>query len=97
MLIRIGQGGAAGGRDTQVFQLPLTASQTPGNLPEGMSSIQLTEEHGHKLSPAGESPSMPLGFRFYDCLLELISRKQLQELADYATKFFNLRLSFDWD
>jgi hypothetical protein len=77
VLIRIGQGGAAGGRDTQVFQLPLTASQTPGNLPEGMSSTQLTEEHGHKLSPAGESPSMPLGFRFSHGLLELDSRKQL--------------------
>jgi hypothetical protein len=29
------------------------------------------------LSPAGESPSMPLGFRFSDGLLKLDSRKQL--------------------
>jgi len=77
VLIRIGQGGAAGGRDTQVFEFPLTASQTPGNLPEGMGSAQLTEQHGHKLSPTGESPSMPFGFRFSDRLLELDSRKQL--------------------
>jgi hypothetical protein len=42
-----------------------------------MGSAQLTEKHGHKLSPAGESPSMPLGFRFSDGLLKLDSRKQL--------------------
>jgi hypothetical protein len=77
VLIRIGQGGAAGGCDTQVFQFTLTASQASGNLPKGMGSTQLTEEHGHKLSPAGESPSMPLGFRFSDGMLELNSRKQL--------------------
>jgi hypothetical protein len=77
VLIRISQGGAAGSGDTKVFQLPLTTSQASGNLPEGMSSTQLTEKHGHKLSPAGESPSVSLGFRFSDCLLELDSRKQL--------------------
>ncbi len=77
VLIRIGQGGAAGSGDTKVFQLPLTTSQAPGNLPEGMGSAQLTEEHGHKLPPTGESSSMPLGFRFSNCLLELDSRKQL--------------------
>ncbi len=77
VFIRIRQGGAAGGSDTQMFQLPLTASQAPSNLPEGMGSAQLTEKHGHKLPPAGESPSMALGFRFSDRLLELDSRKQL--------------------
>ncbi len=77
MLIRIGQGRTAGSGDTQMFQLPLTASQTSGNLPEGMSSAQLAEKHGHKLSPAGESSSMSLSFRFSDGLLELDSRKQL--------------------
>ncbi len=77
VLICIGQGGAAGSGDTQVFQLPLTASQAPGNLSEGMGSAQLTEKHGYKLSPTGESPSMSLGFRFSDGLLELDSRKQL--------------------
>ena len=77
VFIRIGQGGAAGGRDTQVFQFPLTASEAPGNLPEGMSSAQLTQKHSYKLSLAGESPSMPLGFRFSDCLLELDSKKKL--------------------
>ena len=77
VLIRIGQGGAAGGRDSKMFQFPLTASQASGNLPEGMSSTQLTEKHGHKLPPTGESPSMPLGFRFSEGLLKVDSRKQL--------------------
>jgi hypothetical protein len=77
VFIGIGQGGATGSRDSKMFQFPLTASQTSDNLPEGMGATQLTEKHGHKLSPAGESPSMPLGFRFSDCLLELDSRKQL--------------------
>ena len=77
VLIRIGQGGAAGGGDSKMLQLPLTASEASGNLPERMGSAQLTEKHGHKLSPAGESPSMPLGFRFSDGLLKLDSRKQL--------------------
>jgi hypothetical protein len=77
MFIRIGQGGATGSGDTQMFQFPLTASQTSGNLPEGVSSAQLTEKHGHKLSPAGKSSSVPLGLGVSDGLLELDSRKQL--------------------
>jgi hypothetical protein len=77
VLIRVGQGGAAGSGDAKMFQLSLTTSQPPNDLPERMGSAQLTEKHGHKLSPAGESPSVSLGFRFSDCLLELDSRKQL--------------------
>jgi hypothetical protein len=42
-----------------------------------MSSAQLTKEHGHKLTPAGESPGMTLGFGLFKRLLELDSRKQL--------------------
>jgi hypothetical protein len=77
VLIRVGQGGTAGSGNPQVFQFPLTTSEASRNLPEGMSSTQLTEKHGHKLPPAGESPSMALGFRCSDGLLELDSRKQL--------------------
>jgi hypothetical protein len=77
VLIRVGQGGTAGSGDPKMFQLPLTTSQAPGNLPKGMGSAQLTEQHSHKLSPAGKSPSVPLGFRFSDGLLKLDSRKQL--------------------
>jgi hypothetical protein len=77
VLIGVGQGRTTGSGNTQMFQFPFTASETPGNLPEGMSSTQLTEKHGHKLSPAAESPSMPLGLRLSDRLLELNTRKQL--------------------
>jgi hypothetical protein len=35
------------------------------------------KRHGHKLAPAGESPSMSFGFPFPDRLQELNSRKQL--------------------
>jgi hypothetical protein len=77
MFISIGEGGSAWGGDSQVFQFALTASQTSGDFSEGMGSAQLTEEHGHKLSPASESPGMSFSFRPSDCLLELDSRKQL--------------------
>jgi hypothetical protein len=77
MLVSIGQGGATGSGDTQMFELPLTASQTPANLPKGMSSTQLAEEHGHKLSPTSKTSGMAFGFCFSHCLLELDSRKQL--------------------
>jgi hypothetical protein len=77
VLVCVGQGRTTGSADPQVLQFPLTASEAPANLPERMSSTQLTEKHGYKLSPAGESPSMPLGFRLSDRLLELDSRKQL--------------------
>jgi len=77
VLIRVGQGRAAGSGDAKMFQLPLATSQPPNDLPERMGSAQLTEKHGHKLSPARESPSVSLGFRFSDCFLELDSRKQL--------------------
>jgi hypothetical protein len=77
MLIGIGEGGSAWSSNSQMFQFTLTGSQTSGNFPQRMSSTQLTEKHGHKLPPTGESPSMPLGFRFSDGLLKVDSRKQL--------------------
>ena len=51
VFIRVGQSGAAGGGDPKMFQFPLTASQASSNLPEGMSSAQLTEKHGQKATP----------------------------------------------
>jgi len=77
VFIRIGQSRVAGSVDPQMFQLPFTTSQPSGDLPERMGTTQLAEEHGHKLSPAGKPPSMPLGFRLSDRVLEFDSRKQL--------------------
>ena len=54
-MVGIGQGGVAGSGDAEVFQFALTTTQATGNLPEGMGSAQLAEEHAHKLTPGGEA------------------------------------------
>jgi hypothetical protein len=77
VLIGIGQGGAIGGRNAQVFQFAFTASQTAGNLSERMGSAQLAEEHGHQLTPASESPGMTFGLGLFNRLLKLDSGKEL--------------------
>jgi hypothetical protein len=77
MSIGIGQRGAIGGSDSQMPQFPFTASKASDNLPEGMGSAQLAEEHGHKLTPAGKSSGMSFGLSLFHGLLELDSRKQL--------------------
>jgi hypothetical protein len=38
MLVGIGQGRVTGSGDAQVFQFPLTASKTSGDLSEGMGT-----------------------------------------------------------
>jgi hypothetical protein len=60
-----------------MFQFALTAFQASADFSEGMGSAQLTEEHGNKLAPGGESSGMSFSFRFPNGLLELDSRKQL--------------------
>lgn len=55
MLVAIGQGGAAGSGDAQMLELPFTACEASGDLPEGMGSAQLAKEHGDELSPAAEA------------------------------------------
>jgi hypothetical protein len=78
VLIGISQGGMARSRNAQMFQLPLAASKTSGNLTESMGAAQLTKQHGHKLTPTSKSFGMALcpGDRNY--MLELHTRKQLQ-------------------
>jgi hypothetical protein len=51
-----------------------------------MGSAQLAKEHGDELSPAGEAAGMAFGAGLVYRLLELEARKQLQELAEYATE-----------
>jgi hypothetical protein len=75
--IGISQGGTIGCTDAQMFQFPLTASQPSDNLPEGMGSAQLAEEHGHELTPTRKAPSMTFSSGFLDRLLKLGPRKQL--------------------
>jgi len=79
VLVGIAKGRSAWSSDSQMFQFTLTASQSPGNLPEGMGSTQLTEEHGNKLTPASEPSGMAFCFCLSHGLLELDSRKQTLE------------------
>ena len=77
VFVGIGQGGVTGGGDAEVFQFTLTSAQAAGDFPEGMGSAQLAEEHGHKLSPAGEASSMAFGTGFLNDLIKFISGKEL--------------------
>jgi hypothetical protein len=45
---------------------------------------QLTKQHGHELSPAGEAPGMALGFVLAHRGLKFQSRKKMQNLREYA-------------
>jgi hypothetical protein len=62
VLIGISQGGMAWSLNAQMSQLTLTASESPGNLTEGIGAAQLAEEHGHKLAPTRESLGMAFCF-----------------------------------
>jgi hypothetical protein len=80
-----------------VLQFALTASEPAGNLPERVGAAQLAKEHGHKLTPASKPSGMTLSFRLFNRLLKLDSGKQLQELAEYATKTVHVWPSFVCD
>jgi len=84
--VGIGQSGMARSRNAQMFQLSLAASKASGNLTEGMGPTQLAEEHGYKLGPTREPFGMTFCLGNRNQLLELQSRKELQQLAKYATK-----------
>ena len=77
VFVRVGQGGAVGGGNAQVFQFALTTSEASDDLPEGMGSAQMTEEHGDELAPAGEPSGMAFSTSLFDGLLEFRSWKEL--------------------
>ena len=80
--------------NAQMLQFPFTASKPACNLPERMGSAQLTEKHGHKLIPARISFRMAFSMSPRNKILKLDARKQLQQLAKYATKSIHRRPSF---
>jgi hypothetical protein len=86
VLVGISQGGMARSSNPQMFQLPLTASKPSAYLTEGMGPAQLAEEHRDKLVPTWESFRMTLCLSDRNQFLKLRTRKQLQQLAEYATK-----------
>jgi hypothetical protein len=77
MGIGIGQRGPTRGRNAQVLEFSLAASQTTGDFSQRMGSTQLAEEHGDKLAPAGKPSGMSFGFSLFHSFLELHSWKQL--------------------
>ena len=77
MFVGISQGGMTRSADAQVFEFAFATSETSGNLPEGIGPPQLTEEHGHKLAPTGESFGMTFSTGVFHHVLELDSWKKL--------------------
>jgi hypothetical protein len=84
--VGIRQSGMARSSNAQMFQLPLAASKASGNLTERMGPAQLAEEHGHKLIPTRKSFGMTFCLSDRNQFLKLCTRKQLKQLAKYATK-----------
>jgi len=75
MLVGVSQSGMTGGTDAQMFEFSFATSEPSGNLSEGMGSSQLTEEHGHKLAPTGESFGMTFCLGHFNQILKLQTRK----------------------
>jgi hypothetical protein len=94
MFIGIGQGRMRGSSDPQMPKLPFTTSKASTNLTKRMGTSQLTKQHGDELTPTGESFSMTLCLSHRNQLLKLQTRKQLQQLAKYATKSIHKWPSF---
>jgi hypothetical protein len=59
-------------------------AESAANLAQGLRPPQVTEQHGHELSPTTEPASVALGPVLGDRLLELLAGKQLQPLAENA-------------
>jgi hypothetical protein len=51
-----------------------------------MGTAQLAKQHGNKLGPTGKTPGMTFGFRLFNHLLELQTRKKLEYLTENAAK-----------
>jgi hypothetical protein len=67
-----------------MLQFPLTGGKTPTYFTQRLRMSQLTKQHGHKLSPAGETPGMALGFVLAHRRFKFQTRKKLQHLRKYA-------------
>ena len=74
------------GRYPKMLQLPFATGQSAADLPQGVSSPELAEQHRHELPPAREASAVTLRLMRLDGLLELESREQLQQLGENATK-----------
>jgi hypothetical protein len=66
-------------------QLALAGGQPIANFPQRPRRPELAEQHRYKLSPTGKAARMPFRFMFLNCLLELLSREQLEQLSENRT------------
>jgi hypothetical protein len=66
-------------------QLALAGGQPLTDLSQGPRCPELTKQHGHELPPTGKTARMAFSFVLLDCLLELLSWKQLEQLGKNGT------------
>jgi hypothetical protein len=78
VLIGVGQRGTRGSlRQTQMPQLAFARRQSTTNFAQRLGRPELTEQHGHKLSPTAEAAGMPFGFMLANRRVKSSSRNQL--------------------
>lgn len=80
MGVGVGQGRSRWSDDPQVTELPLRRGQTVTDLPKGLRSSKLAEQHGHELGPTRKPTGMALGSMRSNLILEVHSRKKLEDL-----------------
>jgi hypothetical protein len=83
-----------------VPQFAFAGGQALANLAQRLGRGQLAKHHGHKLAPTGKPSGVSLGMERLDGLLELRSRKQLEQLSENAAYSIHggtlLRLRWFW-
>ena len=83
--VRVGERGPDRNADAQVNQLAFAALQSTFDLPQGMGTAQLTEQHPHKLTPARQPLAAIFGSRLINDALEVGTRDELEDLTEHAT------------
>ena len=78
MLVGVRQGGLLRRyRYSQMLQMALATRQSTANLTQRMRPTQLAIQHGHELTPTGETSRVPLCLMLLDRFLEVSPRKKL--------------------
>ncbi|MGA7931551.1 MAG: hypothetical protein WCA20_36840 [Candidatus Sulfotelmatobacter sp.] len=70
--------------NTAGYVVATGCSKAPTNFAQRLRMSQLTKQHGHELSPAGETPRMALGFMLAHRDFKFQTEKNLQNRRKYA-------------
>jgi hypothetical protein len=70
----------------QVFELTFRGGQSAADFAQRVGLAELTKQHRHELTPAGEPAQVAVGLMLAYGLLEFQARKQLQQLREDATE-----------